>query len=287
MKTTILVLIVVVVMMSSMPQSTQAQQTWDYNRAKEFLLQSYAAYCSPQDLMSWECKWCKQLPYTKVVGTMYDNRTETFGFIGYNSDSRKITVSFRGTVFTDLQNWIANLDISKSADYPGVPNAKVHQGWYEAYQNLAPATRQYFQQALEACNGCEVRFTGHSLGASLMGVCVLDLIEQGLLNQPASVITFGQPRLGNQGLADYWNRMTYQFPVMQRVVNWKDLVPRLPPKDLPTGWWHFQTEVWHDQGNDQYVVCDGSGEDPNCSDSVFGDSVSDHLHYFGIYEDCS
>ena len=32
-----------------------------------------------------------------------------------------------------------------------------------------------------------------------------------------------------------------------------------------------------------YTVCDGSGEDPKCSDQFdYPDSVDDHLSYFGL-----
>ena len=31
-----------------------------------------------------------------------------------------------------------------------------------------------------------------------------------------------------------------------------------------------------------YTVCDGSGEDPRCSDSIIPDSVYDHVSYLGI-----
>lgn len=36
-----------------------------------------------------------------------------------------------------------------------------------------------------------------------------------------------------------------------------------------------------------FKVCDGSGEDPKCSDRQrFDLSVYDHLHYLNYYEDC-
>lgn len=36
-----------------------------------------------------------------------------------------------------------------------------------------------------------------------------------------------------------------------------------------------------------FRVCDGSGEDPHCSDGQRVDlSVYDHLHYLGYFEDC-
>eukprot|EP00003_Mantamonas_plastica_P018130 TRINITY_DN29760_c0_g1_i1.p1 TRINITY_DN29760_c0_g1~~TRINITY_DN29760_c0_g1_i1.p1 ORF type:complete len:238 (+),score=36.36 TRINITY_DN29760_c0_g1_i1:107-820(+) len=206
-----------------------------------------------------------------------------------NKQAHSILVSFRGTDPHLIQNWIVDLNIARQADYPGVPNARVHDGWYNAYKKLAPKTRSLFKQAMTSCPSCTIEFTGHSLGAALMGVCVLDLLEQNILsdNTPATVINFGMPRLGNKGLTEYWNNRTTAFPIMQRVVNWHDIVPRLPPKDLPMGWWHFPTEVWDNWDAKKYIVCDGSGEDPHCSDSVIGDSIYDHLHYFGYGAGCA
>jgi hypothetical protein len=42
-------------------------------------------------------------------------------------------------------------------------------------------------------------------------------------------------------------------------------------------------QVWYNEDSSSYKVCDGSGEDPTCSDSLLSPiSVSDHLHYLGI-----
>ena len=43
------------------------------------------------------------------------------------------------------------------------------------------------------------------------------------------------------------------------------------------------SQVWYNEASSSYQVCDGSGEDPNCSDSLLlPDSISDHLTYLGI-----
>ena len=50
------------------------------------------------------------------------------------------------------------------------------------------------------------------------------------------------------------------------------------------GFSHIGTEVWWDEQWTKGTVCDGSGEDPHCSDSVWAIgvdfSIHDHLHYF-------
>ena len=61
------------------------------------------------------------------------------------------------------------------------------------------------------------------------------------------------------------------------------LFPHFPPEDF--GFHHTATEIWEtptDKGNpDHYKVCDGSGEDPSCSNSVseLSYNVEDHETY--------
>ena len=56
----------------------------------------------------------------------------TYGFVGYNDNDNQIIVSFRGTDPKNIENWKTDIKIWKT-DYPGVPNARVHTGFYNAY----------------------------------------------------------------------------------------------------------------------------------------------------------
>jgi len=49
---------------------------------------------------------------------------------------------------------------------------------------------------------------------------------------------------------------------------------------------HVATEIWYTEDFSSYQVCDGSGEDPNCSDTVIIPSISDHTEYFNMYTGC-
>lgn len=55
------------------------------------------------------------------------------------------------------------------------------------------------------------------------------------------------------------------------------------------GYYHIATEVWYGEDSDpsSYTVCDGSGEDPDCINSVDGDCIEDHLVYLGWSTDCN
>jgi hypothetical protein len=49
------------------------------------------------------------------------------------------------------------------------------------------------------------------------------------------------------------------------------------------GFQHVATEVWYQENNVDYQVCNGSGEDPSCSDSLLAPiSIPDHLNYLGV-----
>jgi hypothetical protein len=76
----------------------------------------------------------------------------------------------------------------------------------------------------------------------------------------------------------------------QRVVHLDDIVPHYPFVDM--GYHHVPTEVWQtgNASHTVYTVCDGSGEDPHCSNAVPARkwSPSDHDTYMNIHNDgCS
>merc|ERR1711879_618427 len=108
-----------------------------------------------------------------------------------------------------------------------------------------------------------------------------ELAEEGFDN--INVYNYGLPRVGNQNFANYYSSLV---PNTFRVVNGHDIVPHLPPMSL--GFYHVSTEVWENPGESlSFRICDGTGEDPNCSDSQTLDlSVYDHLHYLNVEENC-
>jgi len=73
-----------------------------------------------------------------------------------------------------------------------------------------------------------------------------------------------------------------------RLTHKLDPVPQLPPAWF-LGFSHPKTEVFYrDNDTGPYIVCDGSGEDPHCQNSMnisFGIreffNLDDHLHYAG------
>jgi len=82
--------------------------------------------------------------------------------------------------------------------------------------------------------------------------------------------------VGNGNLAAYLHLIV---PEVYRVIHYKDLVPHLPPHDFQ--YLHPPFEVFYDEAMKNYVVCDSSGEDPKCSDSLAPSySTNDHTTYW-------
>eukprot|EP01127_Copromyxa_protea_P006707 TRINITY_DN16707_c0_g1_i1.p1 TRINITY_DN16707_c0_g1~~TRINITY_DN16707_c0_g1_i1.p1 ORF type:complete len:286 (+),score=38.59 TRINITY_DN16707_c0_g1_i1:26-883(+) len=242
----------------------------------KYTIYSYAAYCGPQ-LSNWTCYWCNQqtslVPAVKVE-TIFanDGHYGTYGYVG--ASSKEILVSFRGS--KTLNNWLHDLDFLQTS-YPSLLGGEVHRGFYESYTVVADTIRSAVKKLVAEHPDLPVTVTGHSLGAAISVLCATDLVETNIANSQISVINFGEPRVGNLVFANYFNKI---IPASYRVVNMRDLVPHVPPSAL--NFHHVSTEIWFPTNATTFVVCDGSGEDANCSDSLVYFDIADHLTYLGI-----
>jgi len=242
--------------------------------AYQQLMYSYSAYCNSHSVANFSCYWCLYKPDTHgfiVTNLITNESTNTFGFVGYTNNS--LQLSFRGTQPASLLNWLTDIEAGKTEPYPNIPNALVHSGFYRAYEGV----RTQVQQALKGLISKNPQFkqihiTGHSLGGALAVVCALDLIESSF-PLPITVYTFGEPRVGNIYFAQYFDA---HIPDNWRVVNKADLVPHVP--DELMGFHHISTEVWY-KTTATYEICNGSGEDPKCSDSLLLYYIPDHWTY--------
>jgi len=238
---------------------------------------SYASYCSrgePTDLLNWDCFFCnKTFTRTNVVEKIFsDDAHNLFGYVVRTEYD--IVISFRGSQ-QSLENWITNLNFLKTDYEYGPCGCKVHSGFYQGYMYLKDQIVPTIRSLKSKYPNLPVRVTGHSLGAALATHCVADLM--GVEKIPVDMlIHYGEPRVGDSGFSQWFRNLGV---VTTRVTHYKDIVPHLPPKDF--GFWHVPKEIWFTDDT-SYRVCDGSGEDPTCSDSVLGDSIADHLTYLGV-----
>ncbi|XP_009606863.1 lipase-like isoform X1 [Nicotiana tabacum] len=271
-----------------------------YNHTLATILVEYASAVYVSDLtelFTWTCSRCNDLTKGfQIIELIVDVQRCLQAYVGVAQNLNAIVIAFRGTQESSLQNWIEDLYWKQlDIDYPGVEGAmvRVHHGFYSSYHNttIRPGVLNAVKRAKELYGDIQIIVTGHSMGGAMAAFCALDLrVHLGCQN--ISVMTFGQPRIGNAAFASYYSK---RVPNTIRVTNGHDIVPHLPPyyRYFPQKTYrHFPREVWlYDLGFGSLVytvekVCDNSGEDPSCSRSVSGNSISDHLRYYGVKLAC-
>ncbi|KAK4784224.1 hypothetical protein SAY86_018592 [Trapa natans] len=265
-----------------------------YNHTLATTLVEYASavYISDMtELFSWTCSRCDGLTEGfEIIELIFDVEHCLQAYVGVATNLNAIVIAFRGTQEHSIQNWIQDLYWKQlDINYPGMPDAMVHHGFYSAYHNttIRPCVLNGIKRAQEIYGDLNIMVTGHSMGGAMASFCGLDLT----VNHEAKsvqVVTFGQPRIGNTVFASYYSQLV---PNTIRVTNDHDIVPHLPPYYTlfpQKTYHHFPREVWlHNVGLGSLIypiekICDGSGEDPSCSRSVTGNSIADHLIYYGV-----
>ncbi|CAL0309031.1 unnamed protein product [Lupinus luteus] len=266
----------------------------EYNHTLATILVQYASsvYLSDlTELITWTCCRCDGLTKGfEIIELVVDVEHCLQAFVGVAEDPHAIIIAFRGTNEHSLQNWIEDLYWKQhDINYPGMDDAMVHRGFYTAYHNttIRPAVLDAVERAKKFYGDIQIIVTGHSMGGAMAAFCALDLtVNQHEKNVQA--MTFGQPRVGNSAFASLYSK---RVPNTIRVTHDHDIVPHLPPyySHLPQiTYRHFPREVWlYNIGLGSLIysvekICDGSGEDPDCSRSVSGNSISDHLEYYGV-----
>ncbi|XP_028114357.1 lipase isoform X2 [Camellia sinensis] len=265
-----------------------------YNHTIATILVEYASavYLSDlTELFTWTCSRCDDLTEGfEVIELIVDVEHCLQGFVGVAKDLNAIVIAFRGTQENSIQNWVEDLYWKQlDLNYPSMPDAMVHHGFYSAYHNttIRPGVVNAVKRAKKLYGDINVMVTGHSMGGAMAAFCALDL-KVNHETQNVQVVTFGQPRIGNSAFVAYYSELV---PNTFRVTNEHDIVPHLPPYYphlTQKTYHHFPTEVWlYNAGFGSLVypvekVCDDSGEDPSCSRSVMGNSISDHLEYYGV-----
>ncbi|CAL9133136.1 unnamed protein product [Musa acuminata var. zebrina] len=265
-----------------------------YNQTIVKILVEYASAVYMTDLtelFTWTCSRCNGLTKGfEMIELIVDVQNCLQAFVGVSPDLNSIIIAFRGTQEHSIRNWIEDLFWKQlDLNYPGMPDAMVHHGFYSAYHNttLRHGILNAVQRAREAYGNVHIFVTGHSMGGALASFCALDLtIKHGI--EDIQLVTFGQPRIGNAAFSNYFIR---HVPHTVRVTHANDIVPHLPPyysRFQRKTYHHFAREVWLQDIEVESLVhsvekiCDGSGEDPSCSRSVSGNSIADHLKYYDI-----
>lgn len=203
------------------------------------------------------------------------------GFLAVDETNELIVLSFRGS--SDIQNWVANLNFDLNDDSGLCDGCSVHSGFWESWGTVSDAVTSQIDSAQSTYSGYQLVVTGHSLGGALAALGGTALRNAGYT---LDLYTYGQPRVGNEALADY---MTNQGSLW-RTTHTDDTVPRVPPEAF--GYAHASPEYWITSGNDVSVT-DADIEEIEGVDSSDGNagesslSITAHLWYFMSIAGCS
>ncbi|GAB4843569.1 hypothetical protein Ancab_013534 [Ancistrocladus abbreviatus] len=262
-----------------------------YNHTLAKMLVEYNAAVYESDLtelFSWTCSRCDDMTKGfEVIELIVDVQHCLQAYVGVAKNLNAMIIAFRGTQEHSIQNWIEDLYWKQlDVNFPDMSDAMVHHGFYYAYHNttLRPGVIGAVKRAIEFYGDTNIIVIGHSMGGAMASLCALDLVVHHNAKN-VQVMTFGQPRVGNAAFASYYSE---HVPNTIRITNDHDIVAHLPPyySFFPRRTYHhFPREVWLCKlGNDSLTekICDDSGEDPTCSRSVMGNSISDHLIYYGV-----
>lgn len=219
------------------------------------------------------------------------------GFVGYIKDFIVISVEGSHTwmeLFHEGEAWMS--DPQPVAD--DLPELKVEWYWKKVAEGMKTQMTEALTQASKLCPDCRnVYFTGHSLGAAVITIdLALMKYDEWFTSvgwtHPIYFYSFGSPRPGNKKFAKY----AQDLPGLEiyRVVHHADPAVHIPccettkdhyctAKNDSYNPWHVAGEIFYDQGFASHKYCDGSGEDPSCSDSIDLNllDVNEHLYYFG------
>jgi len=143
-----------------------------------------------------------------------------------------IVIAFRGSE-QKLADWMGtDFNLWKRAANDWRQGAWVHNGFYEAYDNVHNSLMAKVQ-ALRTSNQ-PIYFTGHSLGGALANMGAFRFRKAGLPVQ--GVYTYGGPRVGNNEWKLAYNAENLGVRT-HRWVNQNDPIPRHPGLPSP-GWEH-------------------------------------------------
>ena len=273
-----------------------------------------ATLCPSTLLAAWNCSRCtpRNLFAAAAGGdlaVMEASKNNLLALVGASPSERTLFVAVRGTLDASLEDWLLDAEFwQKPFAIPGAEayaDARVHAGFLDAWGLLRPQVFAALNASLSNPRhaGYRLVLTGHSMGASVAALMAAELLAGASVSKgttppalppkmPVYVYTFGQPRTGNAHFGAALAGAAATRPLagggtLWRVVNVADPVPHLPLKNsLGVNYWHVPREVWLKKAAAlaPFAVCDGSGEDPRCSDSLGPLALrpKDHTSYFGL-----
>lgn len=167
-------------------------------------------------------------------------QTDTQAYIAKHDSRAEVVVAFRGTEI-DWKDWLTDARFfasgyTYSTGLKGFlaklfASKRVHSGFFNAYKNARKAVHEEVWKYFGEYSGQKQLFvTGHSLGAALATLCVLDISDtlnkMGQFDVSLALYTYGSPRVGNRQFVKYHKTRVADS---WRIVNHEDIICKVPP----------------------------------------------------------
>lgn len=174
--------------------------------------------------------------------------------------------------------------LKKPVSWSSCDGCKVHGGFLDVWESLKGCVTQ--QLNAHGCPaGSQIRTTGHSLGAALNGLAMLELASSGW--NISESYDFGMPRTGDAKFAQEFDKRFAQ--VSFRLTHHMDPAPHLPPEELLVDlhFMHKEPEVFYNGDlAGGYTICT-TVDDKTCAARYNDLAVdlshwSDHFVYLGV-----
>ncbi|KAI5810211.1 Alpha/Beta hydrolase protein [Peziza echinospora] len=196
---------------------------------------------------------CEEFPSFQLIGTWNTGPylADSCGYVALSHPPapKRIIMAFRGTY--SLSNAIADLSLGKqeylpypsdghstpsmfssssnnSTDDDGkCEDCAVHSGFLESWrqaEKLIGETVKGLVEVWKKERGYELVLVGHSLGGAVAALAGLEFVAKGY---GPIVTTFGEPKIGNEALANYLNNR-FTPATYRRVTHVDDPIPLLP-----------------------------------------------------------
>jgi triacylglycerol lipase len=154
------------------------------------------------------------------------SKGDTQGFVARQNDI--VILAFRGTEPTHAADWFSDIHFHHRELAPSVPGL-VHGGFADALELVVGEMRSAIAD-LAGSGSPRLFVTGHSMGGAL-AVLAAALLQLEDRRSIAAVYTYGQPRVGDPTFSKAYDDVLGS--VTFRYVNDFDIVPHLPPVQLP------------------------------------------------------
>lgn len=195
------------------PLTTAAISASDLTKITYYAEYAAAAYCAPTTpTLSCLDNICPALQPSKIskVLEFADGHFDSTGFVGVDKTRSEIVITFRGS--SSLENWMANMLMSREDVPQWCEGCEVHEGFWKAY-NEQPQVLETVERLAGEYKNYTITAVGHSLGGALATLAAVELRVKG---HTVDLYSYGAPRVGNREFSEFATESGRNFRVTHR-----------------------------------------------------------------------